>query len=179
MARQVLGIPEDRILEPDKALEALLSRKGPVVFLDDFVGSGQQFVKTWQRKVHLNGNAPMSFEMLASVLRDTQFFYCPLVCTTYGRDEILKQCPMLNLYPAHFLGEEYSAFSLNSLIWPEALQVSATQFIQTASRRAGIDQWQGFRRLGLTVAFEHSVPDATLPLLYWNSNGWKPLIERT
>lgn len=48
MARQVLGIPEERILEPQKVITTLLERKPcPVVFLDDFVGSGNQFISTW------------------------------------------------------------------------------------------------------------------------------------
>jgi len=180
MARQVLGIPENRILEPQQALAALLQRKPcPVVFLDDFVGSGRQFVATWKRVVRLDGHGDVSFELLASQMNKPQFFYCPLICTAYGRDCISQECHMVSLHPAHLLREEYSAFSPNSVIWPEELRSSASEFIHEASKRAGIDKWKGFHDLGLAIAFQHSVPDASLPILYWNANGWKPLIERT
>jgi len=36
----------------------------------------------------------------------------------------------------------------------------------------------GFHNLGLGVAFEHSVPDATLPVFWHSSDDWKPLRRR-
>ncbi len=179
MARQVLGIPEEQILEPQQAVETLLQRKSvPVVFLDDFVGSGQQFLSTWKHPFAIAGHGAVSFEILASMLRNPQFLYCPLVCTAYGKNRISRDCPVVGLHPAHLLPEEYSAFSSSSIIWPAELRGSASNFIQETSKRAGIDNWKGFHNLGLAIAFEHSVPDACLPMLYWNANGWKPLIER-
>ncbi len=46
---------------------------------------------------------------------------------------------------------------------------------------AGNVRWvrYGYHERGLLLAFEHSVPDATLPI-FWSSgkNGWTPLVER-
>lgn len=180
MARQVVGIPQERILEPQKAIATLLERRTcPVVFLDDFVGSGNQFISTWTTRFEVQGHGLISFANLASMLRNSQFFYCPLVCTTYGKNRIANDCSAVSLHPSHLLSEDYCAFSPDSVIWPAELRSSASDFIQAASSRAGIVNWKGFHALGLAMAFEHSVPDACLPLLYWNENGWKPLIERT
>jgi hypothetical protein len=44
---------------------------------------------------------------------------------------------------------------------------------------AVVNDWQGFHKLGLALAFQHCVPDATLPLFYWEHNEWHPLIRRT
>jgi hypothetical protein len=39
-----------------------------------------------------------------------------------------------------------------------------------------VNDWQGFHRLGLALAFEHGAPDATIAMLRWNANNWQPLI---
>jgi hypothetical protein len=44
---------------------------------------------------------------------------------------------------------------------------------------AVVNDWQGFHCLGLSLAFYDSVPDATLPIFYWEENGWNPLIKKT
>jgi hypothetical protein len=179
MARQVLGVNEDRIMEPDSAVDFLLKKPCPVVFLDDFVGSGQQFISTWKRQVPVIGHVGISFETLSLLLRNSQFFYCPLVCTAYGKQKIQTECPAVNVRPAHIISDEYGAFARESVLWPAELRASAAAFVERASSRAGIPNWKGFHDLGLALAFEHSVPDATLPILYWRENGWKPLIART
>jgi hypothetical protein len=182
MARQVLAIPQERILSPEDALAVVAAgRRSPVVFLDDFVGSGNQFTETWTRKVPLPEHAArsVSFEDLAMVMRNLQCFYCPLICTEKGRRAIVHNCPTVTLNPAHLLTDNYSATATNSIIWPRHLRGGARAFIQQASARAGVLEWEGFHGLALALAFEHSVPDATLPIFYWKENGWKPLIERT
>jgi hypothetical protein len=182
MARQVLGIPETRILLPEQALEHLLSgASGTVVFVDDFVGSGDQFIKTWKRKITFPSQQTISFEQVNSASRHAQLIYCPLVCTHYGLNNIAQMCPRVRMHPAHVLPNDYGAFASDSVIWPPALAPSAEAFIESASKRAGIPQylWRGYHDLGLAMGFEHSIPDATLPLFYWNQNGWNPLIERT
>jgi len=182
MARQVLGIPENRILPPEKILRSIV-RQGPrsVVFVDDFVGSGNQFRMTWERQYALRPSLSLSFQNLASIMPDNQFFYCPLICTEFGRQELSRSCPEAVICPAHFLPPQYSALVPDSIVWPEYLKDSAYAFLKQASARAGIPdtEWQGIGHLGLVLAFEHCVPDATLKIIYWNENGWKPLIERT
>ncbi|MGI4789714.1 MAG: phosphoribosyltransferase-like protein [Janthinobacterium lividum] len=71
-------------------------------------------------------------------------------------------------------------------MWPDHLRTSALDFLEKVSHRVGIydthggvNDWQGFNKLGLSLGFEHSVPDATLPIFYWEQNGWKPLLRRT
>ena len=182
-ARQVLEIAEDRILSPQAALERLIkSGPLPVVFVDDFVGSGNQFAMSWHRRIRLRDGREHSFDQLAAA-QGGRFFYCPLVCTAAGVETIQLECPKVILVPAHVLTEHYNALSPVSHLWPDHLRPTAAAFVETASRRAGIPEsgtsgWRGFHDLGLAVAFEHSVPDATLPIFYWEHNGWTPLIKR-
>jgi hypothetical protein len=181
-ARQALAIPEERILPPEKVLEELVDNgPRPVVFVDDFVGSGQQFRTTWAREYLIKGSLRMSFKRISMLLRGSRFFYCPVLCTQHGAARIVGECPNVHLQAAHILPTKYSALASDSIIWPERLLPAANSFVQEASRRAGIPEndWRGFHNLGLCLAFEHCIPDATLPLFYWDRNGWKPLMRRT
>jgi hypothetical protein len=183
-AKQLLGISESRTLTNEETIRDLLDNgPRPVVFVDDFVGSGNQFIETWKRSIRLSSSLNMSFEKLATI-RGSLFFYTPLLCTEYGLDRIAGECQGVVVKPAHIISKRYSAFAPDSLIWPAHLQPTATEFIKHASERAGIirdgappEAWQGFHRLGLAVAFHDSIPDATLPIFSWEHNGWKPLIK--
>jgi len=187
-SRQLLEVGESRILSPKEVLTELYFKGGsrPVVFVDDFVGSGEQFVKTWRREESLAGGVTVSFERIASVRRN-DFFYCTLLSTQGGHDRLLRQVPRVKICAAHVLSSKYSALSADSLIWPEPLKPTAVQFIYEASMRAGIpdtdgadvNDWQGFNKQGLGLAFAHSVPDATLPIFYWEQNDWNPLARRS
>jgi hypothetical protein len=54
-ARQLVGIDEGNIRSNADTLTAVLRTQSPVpvIFVDDFVGSGDQFVKTWSRQRQL------------------------------------------------------------------------------------------------------------------------------
>jgi hypothetical protein len=183
-AKQLLNISEQRTLSNEETLKELLNHgPRPVVFVDDFVGSGNQFIETWERSVRISSSMQISFKKLASV-RGNRFFYTPLVCTQYGFERIKNRCPEAILKPAHLISDRYNVFAPDSLIWPAHLQPTASDFIKEASKRAGIptegalDEWQGFHRLGLALAFADSVPDASLPIFTVATNSWKPLIRR-
>ncbi|MFZ0959365.1 MAG: hypothetical protein WAO35_00555 [Terriglobia bacterium] len=183
-ARQVLGIGETRIMSPSDALRSLIVRAAPVLFVDDFVGSGSQFFSTWRRQIEVSPGTEVSFERLSTV-RGTEFYYCPLICTSYGYDNIKRVCPGVHVKPAHVVSDRYSALSPDSTIWPLHLRDTAVEFLRTASHRAGIPDsnggardWRGFHKLGLALALGDSVPDATMPIFYWEENGWNPLIRR-
>jgi hypothetical protein len=179
-ARQQLEIHQAHILDP-KDLVVVLSTDPmrPVVFVDDFAGSGDQFRNTWHR-LYETPRGKLSFASLATIPDAGPFFYCPLICTTLGRSVIERSCSGLQLRPTHLLPDVYSANHTASLLWPDALRPGAQYFIDSASSRAGIsaDKRWGYANLALTIAFEHGVPDATLPIMWWEDNGWTPLMKR-
>ncbi|CAH0150191.1 hypothetical protein [Roseomonas sp. CECT 9278] len=185
MMRTVVGLREEQLFPPDGALaEATATPSRPVLFVDDFVGSGNQFVDTWKRSYSI-GATTTSFKALAHASPSTEFFYCPAICTAFGARNIRTKCPAVHLSPGHLLPPEYSALHPASVIWPDDMRAEGAAFIERTSRAAGIpdlggqvDDYRGFNRLGLTLAFSHSVPDATLPLFYWEGNGWHPLVRR-
>lgn len=186
LSRDLLGIPEKRLMSPQAALESL--RKHPnqnVVFVDDFVGTGEQFVDMWER-VHVLPDAWASFKSLALTTGAGRigFYYVPLICAARGSGYIAEKCPQVKLLPAHLLTPSYSALADESVIWREDMAVTGPKFIEKVSARAGLQDldgnegcWRGYRKLGLAMAFEHGAPDATLPIFTVVNENWKPLIK--
>ena len=182
MARMQLLLDEGQIVAPDQ-LTQLLADQGavrPVVFVDDFAGSGDQFIATWQRQYELRDGSSASLEDVCSVNTGLQVFYTPAICTWIARDAIASAAPIVRLRPAHLLAERYSAASPDSILVPQELVPDLHQFIVDSSLRAGIPRTRafGYQGLGLALAFEHSVPDATLPIFWTESPGWVPLRRR-
>ena len=178
-----LGIPEDRIISPEQACHQIQRGfNGAVVFVDDLVGSGNQFIATWRRTYRTPHE---SFMALAPMSR-AKFYYCPAFCTQLGLKRLNCDCPEVTVSPGIFIPDNYGALAPDSIVWPSRLKSTAEEFLRSASARAGIpdtggttpDDWRGFASLGLTIAFENSVPDATLPIIYWERNGWRPLMRR-
>jgi len=186
IARIKLHIPQERILSCEKAIELVCEDNSiPVIFVDDFVGSGNQFIETYHRGYfcsHLGRK--VSFHSLALMNTAHSFYYCPVFCTEYGGRRIKRNCPGVVLSPTHILDDRHSALSLSSAIWPDALKSGAYRFLKETGRRAGFyaedegeDDWRGFHALALALAFEDSAPDATVPIIYSTRNGWLPLVE--
>jgi hypothetical protein len=185
-ARDLLKIPEASIIGPGDAVRKLAkSGFGNVLFVDDFVGSGDQFVTTWQRRHELWRGGPLeSLESIASAASQIAFYYAPCICTTEGAENILKVCPAVKISAGHMLDIRHSALSNPSFIWREDMAEDGPAFVRNSSGRAGIPDmngdkgdWRGYQKLGLAVAFAHGCPDATLPLFTWSRNGWHPLIS--
>jgi hypothetical protein len=182
-ARDLCEIDDANVRENDAAIEALTKDPTrPLLFVDDFVGSGNQFLDTWEREHDIAGRSVAFSEL--SALGATRIYYCPVVATEQGLNLVRSRTPVI-VSPAHMLPDIYSALHPSSIVWPEHRQQEGAQFVFEASQRAGIpdtgggvNDWRGFYRLGLTLAFEHGVPDATLPLFWWESDTWTPLKPR-
>jgi hypothetical protein len=184
IARDALDIDESRILDVPEAIQALEEGLDePLVFVDDFVGSGDQFLDTWTKRRNVKTRS-VSFCELSRRKRGP-YIYCPVLATESGVKAIRNAQPEVIVQPGHELPASYSVFHPKSLVWPDELRSTATNFIKAASARAGITDtdggpkdWRGYNKLGLTIAFAHGVPDATIPLFWWESETWKPLKKR-
>jgi hypothetical protein len=175
--RILLGIPQARILSPELALATLVAEPSiPIVFLDDFLGSGKQFEHTWHRTY---GAVARSFATVASQ-GNSSIWYIPLFATAYGIRRVTPITIGASIRPAHVLSERFPAFSDESDIWPEGQHDEGRAFVERASVRAGYSPpgcW-GFHSLGLCIAVTDTIPDASLPLFYSERNGWHPLMAR-
>lgn len=186
-ARKLFDIPQTRVMNPDQALAAILRGfRGPVVFVDDFVGSGEQFVATWKRSRKLDGLGIHSFAELATLTppSDNHIFYCTAMMTERGYTRLGRECPTVLLSTGNVIPENFSLVAADSVMWPDGSRQDGVNFIRDVSKRIGLPSdggetdWRGFNRLGLGLAFEDSTPDATIPLFHW-SNRWTPLVRRS
>jgi hypothetical protein len=182
--RQVIGIPDTRFVSLGRAHE-LAAVGVPVIFLDDFIGSGDQMASTWERDV----GAGRSFRGLASSSR-VDATYLALVGTERGCRRLRDDHPELRLLVAHVLDQSHSVFGIPSNpLRPDVDDLpnrvdqllqkyqSALQLPPYLSTRR--ERKYGYSELGLLLAFEHSVPDASLPLIWAGGpNGWTPLARR-
>jgi hypothetical protein len=186
--RDELRIPDDNIMSPGQAL-SYADDFQHYIFVDDFVGSGNQLVETLKR-CH-EGDDPKfdSFKSLLAAGSHT-VAYCPCVATSYAQlITIPDHFPSVRLFPAHVLMEHHNATNPASRVWhgleAEAVEQAILQ-LRTLSHRAGYlkddggqNAWNGFHGLGLTIGFEHGIPDASLPVFFSERNGWKPLMRRS
>mgnify|MGYP003673893273 CR=1 FL=1 len=180
-ARQLLGVPEHLILETSDALDHAY-RGDTVVFLDDFVGSGDQFLKTWGSE----DKTGRSFELAES---KTGFvaIYVTLVTTDFGLCNINKHAPEVAVCATHILEAKSTINGLTAS--NPGLQIEIDDLLtRYSSSLCPTENYiatnpgyltHGYKNRGLMFGFEHSIPDATLPI-FWSpgTNNWEPLIER-
>ena len=181
--RDKIYIPETHIKNSEDALSERTNFTR-FIFVDDFSGSGNQFETTWNRKYEINGEQ-LSFQYI-SRFDNHRFAYCCCISTWKARHKIGQVAPAVTLSPAHQLLDHNSAVHLNSTIWQDNDPKLARRIIKEASFRAGYtaedggeNDWRGFDALGLTLAFNHGIPDASLPIFFSSRGNWKPLISRT
>jgi hypothetical protein len=182
LSRQFLGLDASQILTNEQAVEKIyFGDCKTIVFVDDFVGSGNQFCDTWDRTLTIASDTHYSFKRIAEEGKQSfRAFYCPIFCTWKGRAKIRHSAPNVQIVPAHELDQSYSALSPSSRFWAGDLIQRAPTFLENVSKRAGLDDgWRGFHDLALGIAFEHGIPDATLPIYYHESSSWQPLMRRT
>ncbi len=182
-ARQLLGISEDRLMSPTASIAAMVQDPTrPVVFVDDFVGSGAQFLRTW-RRLYPSVFGPRSF---ASLSHQGPIHYCNVMMTEYGRSRIVTEAPSVSLATGNLIPRNHNFACMASAMWPKGLNLRGAALIRRIGAQLGFTEsdgslrdWRGFHRLGLGIAFEDSVPDANLPLFFSDANGWRPLVRRS
>ncbi len=157
---------------PDQVATYLTSGYIPV-FIDDFLGTGTQFAEFLQNTG------------LESVLSNTPFVYAPLVAHIDGVNALRSRYPHLLVGAAETLDENHALFDPKAEIFPDEVnsEDSARDFYYDLLKNRGIDlqgpDRRGYGHFELAYAFEHAVPDNSLPLLWWpDSPNWRPLFDR-
>jgi hypothetical protein len=186
-ARQTLGFAENEIVSPDDAVSRTADQPGQiVVFVDDFVGSGNQFCATWMRPVQCSDGSHKSFADLSATGALTAAYYCNAASTVRGLQKIASICGAVHVFSGNVIGPDSSFVDPASTRWPTALRDVGRAFVEGIKPRydflaenGGQSDWRGFHRLGLGLAFAHSTPDATLPIFHSERSGWQPLVKRS
>ena len=178
------GIPEGRLVEPAQALSQYLTKGSPVLFVDDFLGSGSQMRHTWLREYEIDGN--LASFATASGGHAGNIYYCCAFATTQGITHLQDEGITVDVQPAHQLNQKDGVLSSNTRLLDPSQREQIQEMIKRVSIKAGfmdtggknVSDWSGFAGLGLALSFDHGTPDASLPILYKEFNGWKPLIGK-
>lgn len=178
-ARYLMKVPQSRILSPADAVRRLERQPAPLVLVDDFTGSGNQMIDTWDRRYPSRTGETSLAELAA--LGAHRSIYSPILATSYAIDRLAVACPSLELRPMHRLPPEYGVRHPNTLLVSASISGDRVdRFLDHVANELGRSpgDMDGFHSLGLALGFEDAPPDATLPVYYAEEAGWNPLFVR-
>lgn len=184
--RDKLGISQSKTIDYRTLLDNLDNEPIPqyVILVDDFVGAGAQCDHAWNSIPSRRGKT------LSQIVQEKKhhIIYAPLIMNMMGYERINNECKGLELQFVHTLSDEYNLFSEKCLCWENDIGKyrKGLQMITEKSRILGIPMsnpsmdiyYKGFGAQGLAIAFSHGIPDASIPLFYWDREGWIPLIKK-
>ncbi|MBL8802966.1 MAG: hypothetical protein JNN27_13265 [Planctomycetes bacterium] len=184
--RNIVGVGDDRFVAWDGALRNA-ANGDTVVFVDDFVGSGNQLISTWTRK------HPQFGESFEDVFNRRAFpaICLALICTATAIERVQTNFPAIHMRCTHVLERERSLTGIGAPILSPPLDEYATQldrFLRCHTSRLNLPEFLaksknpqlGFRELGLLIGFQHHTPDSTLPVLWASGrDGWERLVSHT
>lgn len=162
-------IPKSVTIRPD-ALSQLPDHVKCVVFLDDMLGTGQQF-ETFAKTHALASKS------------DLHIVYCPLVAFQDGLDTLAKRCPWLTVLPIETLNEQHQFFCESTQapgVWAvDGINTvdDARAFYDRLTTKRGIPK-STKHGLDLLLGFEDSTPNNSLSVLWASSENWNNLLTR-
>lgn len=164
-------IEEGWIIYPHKLKYHFQSGIRTFIFIDDFLGSGDQFNELiLEYDLH-------NFE--EKNREQTYFLYCPLVAHERGIKNISETFNgKIPVVASENLKEEMNFFE----IYFESEANNARKFYIQMLKKRNIhlsreDDYFGHGNLQLGYSFEHACPDNALKILWLNKN-WTPLFDR-
>lgn len=144
-----------------------------VIFIDDFVGSGDQFLEFLER-----------FFPAGEFKDNTQYIYAPLGACKKGIDNILKKAPRIKVCHAELVEAENHFFSGLASRYKElgaGCEDSVKLVYENFMKKVGLDRLKnkyGYGALELTYAYAHGTPNATLPIFWAANEHYQPVFSR-
>jgi len=144
-----------------------------VIFVDDFLGSGAQFERfftQWGFNQHTDA---------------AKYFYAPVVAHEQGLKYLGGVLPDVCVVPAERLGDSHAFFSKE--VWDRLgrgriSETDAREWYAEFARQKNLEPSNvgifGYGDLALTFGFGHSTPNNSLPILWYETAAWQPLLER-
>lgn len=183
--RDIAELDDERFLDPAVALDQVIAGM-PVVFVDDFIGSGSQLTETWCRAYR--NSSPASFKA-AYNLKPFTAICLAMVATQTALENITREAPGVQVITTHILDDGYSVSKLAapSLTPPftdfqgslRALLAKHVPNLDLPPYLIGDHALFGFHELGLLFAIQGGIPDSTVPLLWASGHGsWIRLMRK-
>jgi hypothetical protein len=146
-----------------------------VIFIDDFLGSGEQFEKFFNQ---------WKFNDFCET---ADFYYVTVVAHETGLEHLKSIFPKIRIIFAEALSSKNNFFDV--CVWEKLGQgvVTAEEaknwYLQFANEKGILSnnvRLLGNSDMALPFGFSHSTPNNSLPVLWFENQktGWKPLLER-
>jgi hypothetical protein len=161
------------LITRDLEKDLVAGKDTAIILTDDFIGTGLSFEKGYvtksKLKLELDSNPFIKIRFLISA-----------ICMNEGRDFIYKKYPEITIFSEFrekIFNESYSPFSIaNNTEKMRLLALKYGNQIRT-QRYHPYYTPLGFDASEALIAFSHSTPNNTLPII-WASNNWFPLYPR-
>jgi hypothetical protein len=170
--RRHLGLTESWMIWPWQIEAAKKAGFSQFLFIDDFLGTGEQFCEFSNQFG------------LSTGLQGCYAVYAPLVAHNDGIVAVRKCLPDLHIVAVEVIDNSYSLFSDESPWFNDGLNSAplARDFYDALVARVQLpikpDALRGYGKLSLAYAFNHATPDNCLPIIWSEGIKWKPLLER-
>lgn len=170
--RRYLNVSKALLCRPERLLaEPLPERVKALIFIDDLVGTGEQFVTF------------ADHYKLAEQAKNRTLIYCPLMAFDAGLARLAKKLQWLQVLPVETLDQSHQFFRTlkdDPTVWGVD-KINKVQdvrdHIADLCRRNAIPP-KTKHCLDLLVAFEHAAPNNSVPMLSLKSAQWQPLFDR-
>ncbi|WP_432282666.1 phosphoribosyltransferase-like protein [Shewanella frigidimarina] len=147
-----------------------------IIFIDDFVGTGEQFLTFCEKHVD-----EKVFGSKINIL------YAPITANQQGLNNIAAKRPDIHVCPIEIVTDEDNFFTAVKnefeLTHIEVLELDT--YYSNFMKKINLDRLgrkvsmvKGYGGLALTYAYEHGTPNGSLPLLWANSDVYTSLFSR-
>lgn len=167
-----IGINE-KFMEWPWKLQARTTQAKIVIFIDDFVGTGDQFLEFYK----LFFSSQPSHEGI-------KYIYAPLGACKAGLDKIKEELPRIKICQAEAILQENKFFSGMPLRYKgidEEFSKKMKSTYEVFLKKVGLGKLKdklGYGELELTYAYSHGTPNATLPILWAANEQYQPIFSR-
>jgi hypothetical protein len=168
--RTINGLAPEMFLDFREAADpaALEHRRARnLIFLDDSIGSGNQAIEFWQKLSSLLGRG----------VDGLNFYYLAFLSRGAGKENVEKHT-RFKVNVMRELNESDEAFGSGSAVFEDGCREIAKEIFWKYGFRLEPKLPLGFREGQLLIAFDHNVPNNTLPVLWSSADNWFPLFKR-
>ena len=143
-----------------------------ILFIDDIVGSGQQFSDFVEKYILESQNLQNRFQQ-------SRIIYYTCIATEFGIEEISNSIPEIEFFYGKLLKK---LFDDDNPVWKKSTIISKDIIKEVCEKYGNMllldpDLLLGYRDSQLLIGFQDHTPDNTIPIL-WFSDNWQNLLQR-
>lgn len=141
------------------------------IFIDDFIGSGQQVIDRLEEPINL----------LREKIADVEVNYYSLIAVEDGLKRVQDKGIFNSVESVYELDLSFKTFNDNSRYYQETITDIDSDFAKSTAETYGEKLFYhalGYNDCQLMLGFEHNTPDNSLPVFWSEENDWSPIFKR-